>query len=938
MRKIILPLLLILLSAVCLCAQNAASVTQGSLNAFGRKGIELGLCPLKHTDVKAEISGFISRVRVVQEFENNFNMPIEAVYVFPLSQNSAVDQMTMKIGTRTIDGKIMKREEARKIYEAARNEGKTASLLDQERPNIFTQSVANILPNEKIIIEISYVETLKYEDGAYEFFFPTVVGPRYILGSVTDANKISPPVAETRAGYDISISVEVDAGVPIEEITSKSHDVATVNLGASGAKITLKDENTIPNKDFILRYDVGGRRIEDAVLTHRDERGGFFTLILQPPDNYAVEDVTPKEIVFVLDTSGSMSGFPIEKAKEAMQMSLDGLYPNDTFNLITFAGDTAILFDQPVYATRANLDKAQEFLASRQGSGGTEMMTAIKAALEPSDAQNHLRIVCFMTDGEIGNDNEVIAEVQKHQNARVFSFGIGNSVNRYLLDKIAEEGRGEAEYVALEDDGSKAAKRFYERVRTPLLTDISIDWNGLPVADVYPNKIADLFSAKPVILHGRYTNAASGTIRLKGKVNGQELVREIPVNLPEAESANDVLATLWARTKIDDLMSKSLKYDENADEAVLNLKAKTKLEIIRTGLKFNLLTQFTSFVAVEEKIANYRGKPRRVQIPVELPQGMGGEGDKTIASEEFSLQSSNQGSPPAKYLIAPTRGSKQIRASGQGSGRGNGQGIGLGSGSGSGAGNVPPPPVLMTTKTVPQTVSFGVVNGKARQLAVPSYPAAGKAVRATGAVNVQVTIDESGNIISANAVSGHPLLRHSAEQSALKSSFMPVMLSGQPVKVTGVIVYNFLNPQDAGNTNISVGEMKVGETKTENDDEQPVITPEMKAEIERKEQEKKYRQMLAEKFHFWIFDVVERLQKGEINLTPNETKFIENGKAVVQIQLTTKSPAALQKLKTFGFEVTDDKDTKFIVGRIAVEKLSDLAEIAEVQYVLPWVK
>ncbi|HXH69266.1 MAG TPA: VIT and VWA domain-containing protein, partial [Pyrinomonadaceae bacterium] len=529
-----------LLLVVLFCSISTFAQTEGTLEAFGKNGKSLGASPLRHTSVKADISGFLARVKVVQEFENKFNQPIEAVYTFPLPENSAVDDMTMLVGTRTIRGKIMRREEARKVYETAKTEGKTASLLDQERPNIFTQAVANILPNEKITVEISYVETLKYEDGEYEFVFPMTVAPRYIPASVKDAAKISPPVAATRAGHDVSIEINLDAGVPVEAIRSNSHEIIQLNSSPNTAKISLKNENEIPNKDFILRYDVTGKRIEDAVLTHRDERGGFFTLILQPPDKFAAEDVTPKEIVFVLDTSGSMSGFPIEKAKEAMKLSLDNLYPNDTFNLITFAGETAILFDKPVPATQANLEKAQAFLSSRQGAGGTEMMTAIKAALAPSDAQDHIRVVCFMTDGEVGNDAEIISEVQKHKNARVFSFGIGNSVNRYLLGKIAEEGRGEAEYIALTDDGSKAAKRFYERVRTPLLTDISIDWNGLPVADVYPNRIGDLFSAKPVILHGRYTKGASGTIRLKGKVAGQDLVREIPVSFPETESRNDV--------------------------------------------------------------------------------------------------------------------------------------------------------------------------------------------------------------------------------------------------------------------------------------------------------------------------------------------------------------------------------------------------------------
>src|SRR5205085_4646701 len=248
------------------------------------------------------------------------------------------------------------------------------------------------------------------------------------------------------------------------------------------------------------RYDVAGKQMSDALLTHRDARGGFFTLILQPPERVAPADAIPREIVFVLDTSGSMEGFPIEKAKATMKLALEHLNPQDTFNLITFAGDTHILFPAPVYPTAENMQKAQAFLASRNGEGGTEMMAAIRAALAPSDEAGHVRVVCFMTDGEVGNDMEIIAEVQRHPNARVFSFGIGQSVNRFLLDKIAEYGRGEAEYVTLEAEAEAAAKRFYERVRNPLLTDISIDWGGLSVADIYPQRIPDLFSSKPVIV------------------------------------------------------------------------------------------------------------------------------------------------------------------------------------------------------------------------------------------------------------------------------------------------------------------------------------------------------------------------------------------------------------------------------------------------------
>jgi Ca-activated chloride channel homolog len=619
-------------------AQTGSQVTQGSLQVVDPKGKALGVAPLKHTSVKAEISGFLSRVTVIQEFENPFKDKIEAVYTFPLPQAAAVDDMTMRVGDRTVKGKIMRSEQAQAVYEAARNNGQVASLLDQERPNIFTQSVANIMPGEKVTVTISYVETLKYEDGSYEFSFPMVVGPRYIPGTPTspgaggtapntdrvpDASRITPPVTPkgTRAGHDISLEVSLDAGVPVEDLRSKTHEIEVVKPNDRSARVRLKNMSEIPNKDFVLRYDVAGRKVEDAVLTHRAERGGFFTLILQPPDRVTAEDVTPKEIVFVLDTSGSMQGFPIEKAKEAMKLALDGLYPQDTFNLITFAGDTHILFPQPVAATRENLRKAQAFLASRAGSGGTEMMKAIRAALEPSDKQGHIRIVCFMTDGYVGDDMSIISEVQKHPNARVFSFGIGSSVNRYLLDKMAEEGRGEVEYVGLNDDGSAAARRFHERVRSPLLTDISLDWAGLPVADVYPKRIPDLFSAKPLILSGRYTGAGSATIKLKGKMSGRDVVREIAVALPDAQPQHDVLATLWARTRIDDLMAQDLQGIQSG-----HARADVREPITQLGLEYRLMTQFTSFVAVEEMIVTDGGQPRRVEVPVEMPEGVSRRG------------------------------------------------------------------------------------------------------------------------------------------------------------------------------------------------------------------------------------------------------------------------------------------------------------------------
>src|SRR5262245_61124107 len=577
--------------------------------------------------------------------------------------------MTMTVGDRIVKGKIKPREEARAIYEAARDAGHVASLLDQERPNIFTQSVTNISPGAEVKITISYVELLSYENGTYEFVFPMVVGPRYIPGSPTgkqgsgwapdttqvpDASRITPRVAPppTLADHDIAISHSLDARVPIDSLSSTLHEVDIQRPDDHRAEVRLKQQLQIPNKDFILKFDVAGKKIEDAILTHRSEQGGFFSLILQPPERVAVSEVTPKELVFVLDTSGSMSGFPIEKAKEAMKLALDGLYPEDTFNLITFSGDTHILFSQPVPATRENLQKAQVFLESRNGSGGTEMMGAIRAALDPSDQQEHLRIVCFMTDGYVGNDFEIIGEVQKHPNARVFSFGIGQSVNRFLLENMARHGRGEVEYVTLQDDGSAAARRFHERVRNPLLTDVSIDWGGLPVADIYPQRLPDLFSAKPVDLTGRYIAGGRGVVRLRGKMAGQDIVREIPVEFPESQPQHDVLKTLWARTRIADLMSQDFNGLQGG-----TMKPELQETITQLGLEYQLMTQFTSFVAVEEMTVTDGGEPRRIDVPVEMPEGVSYEGvfgskDGKISRVYQSAQLSNNLSTAPKSAIS----------------------------------------------------------------------------------------------------------------------------------------------------------------------------------------------------------------------------------------------------------------------------------------------
>ncbi|MCP4251509.1 MAG: VWA domain-containing protein, partial [bacterium] len=613
----------------------------GTLDAFGPDGKPAGACPLQHTDVAVAIAGLTARVDVTQVYHNPFDTKIEAVYTFPLSERAAVDDMTMTVGDRTIRGQIKPRDEARQIYEDAKAAGHVASLLDQERPNIFTQAIANIEPGERVEIRISYVETLPWAEGIATFAFPMVVGPRYMPGSPTgasgtgwapdtnqvpDASKISPPVTPkgTRAGHDIGLTVQINAGLTIQSIESKQHEVNLEYLdpARTAAAVTLKNLATIPNKDFVLELSTATEAISDALLTHTDERGQFFTLILQPPKRVEPQWVMPRELIFVIDSSGSMSGFPIETAKDIMARCINTLNPADTFNLMTFAGGVGFCFNEPVANTDANRQRALAYLQSLRGSGGTEMMKAINACLARQEDPERIRVVCFMTDGYVGNDLAIIEAVEKNAGtARVFSFGIGSSVNRFLMDGMARAGRGAVEYVLSPEQCEAGAERFYRRINTPVLTDVEIDWGDFVVEETYPQRIPDLWDSAPVVIKGRYLSPGSGTITLRGRRGDGPFERTIDLTLPQSAPENDSVATLWARAKVEDLMNTNLAAIQRGQPDPL-----IKEQIVGLGVTYRLMTQFTSFVAVEELTFTSDGESRTVAVPVEMPEGVSYEG------------------------------------------------------------------------------------------------------------------------------------------------------------------------------------------------------------------------------------------------------------------------------------------------------------------------
>jgi len=632
MRKILAPALLLGLAA--LLPAQVKDLGEGSMQVTG-KGQRI--LPLKHTEVKAEISGFVAEVLVTQVFGNPADKPIEAVYVFPLPENAAVNEMTLTVAGRVIKGQIKKREEARQAYEQAKAQGRTAALLDQERPNIFTQSVANIPPGGEIRVTLKYIQNLDYDHGVYKFNFPMTVGPRYIPGEpagktgtgwahdtrqVPDASRITPPVVRPgqRSGRDISVEVKLKAGIAVKNIRSNSHEITVKTLGEAAAEIGLDPDDRIPNKDFLLTYEPAGKAVDAAVLAHKTGKEGYLTLMVQPSADFPLSEVTPKELVFALDVSGSMNGFPLETAKETALRCLEGMNPGDTFQVFSFASGNQLHFDRPLRNTPENVALGRSVINGIQGGGGTEMMDALRKVLEFPKDPSRMRIVLFMTDGFIGNDQQILAFVKEHlNNSRIFPLGVGSSPNRYLLEEMAVLGKGAVQYVRQDEKPAKLEKiieRFYDRISKPVLTDLAVDWKGLDVQDPSPAVMRDLFAGQPVFIHARYKDSGSASVLLSGKMRGKPWEMRVKVDLPAEETGNAAMGPLWARARITELTRKMYG---SGNEAI-------KEQITGLALEHKLVSEYTSFVAVDQSTASAGQTPLLVPVESELPEGTRYEG------------------------------------------------------------------------------------------------------------------------------------------------------------------------------------------------------------------------------------------------------------------------------------------------------------------------
>lgn len=587
--------------------------------------------PLESTDVRARVLGFIASVDVAQCFSNPYDGKIEALYVFPLPEDAGVTGFVMNVGERRIRAVIREREDAERLYLRARAAGKVASLFTQERPNVFTQKVANIEPGRRIDVNISYFHHCRFEDGWQSFVFPMVVGPRFNpagsgngigAGSRNTAGTSGQPALVTylqpgeSSEHRVGIEVTIDAGIPIAEVRSDTHAVATALDDGGRTRVSLaeRDFRRADNRDFVLRWRTAGAGFRGALLAESDGRdGGHFSLVVFPPGD-AEPGREPLDLVFVLDTSGSMNGDPLLALKRAVSTALDGLGADDTFQIVRFSGETEVFGDRPLSATERNLSLARRYLDSLGADGGTEMLRGLDVALDLEADGERTRHLVFLTDGFIGNDDEVLGRLTRRLgNARVFSFGIGSAPNRHLLEGMARLGRGSAAYVLAPDHASETMRHWLARVRSRAVADLAIDWGGLPVEDVMPEVLPDLRKGRPIVVSGRYRGrGVPTTVRVRGRRGRESVEIAIPVDFGRAQGQGD-LARVWARSRIGGIEDAALAGVLSASECDRLVK--------NLGLDYGLASRLTAFVAVDAQSRTDGREGTTVPVAVPVPEG-----------------------------------------------------------------------------------------------------------------------------------------------------------------------------------------------------------------------------------------------------------------------------------------------------------------------------
>lgn len=577
--------------------------------------------PLKATEVEVAIAGVIADVKVTQRYRNDGTRPIEAEYVFPGSTRAAVYGLTMTLGERKVIAQIREKQQARAEYQAAKAAGKSAALLEQHRPNVFKMNLANILPGDEIAVELHYTELIVPTDSVYEFVFPTLVGPRYTTQSSSKTSALdrwqqNPYLhqGEEPVG-DFRLQATVNSGIPLKEAASPSHRVQVRYADAQRAHVELlREKGNGPNRDFILHYRLAGASIESGILLFAGATENYFLAMIEPPQRLTSAQIPMRDYVFIIDVSGSMHGFPLDVTKQLMRNLLGSLRPTDSFNVLLFSGNSLVLAQAPLPATEENVRRGIAFIDSRQGGGGTELLPALRHALALPGAEDRSRSIVVVTDGYVSVEAEAFDLIRDNLGrANLFAFGIGSSVNRYLIEGMAHVGQGEPFIVTNEADAAPRAEAMRRYIEAPVLTKTELSAERFDIYDMEPPGVPDVLAQRPVIVFGKWRGPRRGKLILRGLAGEGRFERSFDLSKVQPDARNAALRSLWARSRI-------ARLDDY--QHLANDDARTKA-ITQLGLEHHLLTAYTSFVAVDDVVRNLKPQDSKsVKQPLPLPEGV----------------------------------------------------------------------------------------------------------------------------------------------------------------------------------------------------------------------------------------------------------------------------------------------------------------------------
>lgn len=619
------------------------NANQGTLFYRAAHDAQYRAAPVLNTDVDMRVTGFINRAQLTQTFHNGSDEWVEGIYVFPLPENAAVDDLRIRIGKRVIEGQIKEKQQARKTYEQAKRDGKRASLVEQERPNLFTTSVANIGPREDVEVEIEYQQTLVYDQGQFRLRLPLAITPRYIPGSVSeqdpeqantpghgsaqattqvpDADRITPLVAADQKINPVSVHIELDAGFPVSQIKSRYHPVSLYDHGEGRYTINLAEGQVPSDHDFELVWEPeAGQAPQTALFSERVGEDMYYLGMVLPPQADAQHAQTlAREVIYVIDTSGSMGGVSIRQARNALMLALTRLRSGDYFNVIQFNSVTSQLFDEPKPANLLYRTLATNYVMNLEAGGGTEMMGAMQAALTVHDDTPRLRQVIFLTDGAVGNEDALFEYIRHHlSNSRLFTVGIGSAPNSHFMTKAAQFGRGSYTYVSQVSEVEVKMQELFAKLDSPVMRDLSLQHTA-DGFEMSPGHLPDLYLGEPLLFTAR-SRSDSGELILKGLRQNQPWQSHL--YLQQAKPGRGI-AQVWARDRIAGLLD-SVHDGADAEQV--------RQQVIALALQHHMVSKYTSLVAVDVTPVRPASAPlNALAVPVNLPQGQD-------ASKIFAMQ------------------------------------------------------------------------------------------------------------------------------------------------------------------------------------------------------------------------------------------------------------------------------------------------------------